>query len=180
MRAHRRVQALVPVVEVAGHQQRRLARHELGDEARQVLHLLQAAAVSQAEVRHHRVHGVPLPVHRHVQQAALLEAVRADVVVVHVAHRPARQQRVAVLAVARDRVGAVGRRRSPRAPGSRPGPVRASRTRCARSGAPRGGGTGAPPAGTPGRRRAPRRRGRGCGSPAACAGPSPRTPLWML
>ena len=167
--AHRRVQPLAPVVEVAGHQQRLAARHVLGDEARQALHLAHAAAVGQPEVRHHRVQRVPLPLHRHVQQAALLEAVVADVVVADVADRPARQQRVAVFAVARDRRCCGRRRRSPRAPGSRPGPARASRTRCARSAATRGDGTGAPPAGTPGRRRALRRRARGCGSPAACA-----------
>ena len=39
-----------------------------------------------------------------------------------VADRPARQQRVAVLAVARDRAACGRRRRSPRAPGSRPAP----------------------------------------------------------
>ena len=61
--------------------------------------------------------------HRHVQQAALLEAVVATVVVADVADRPARQQRVAVLAVARDGVGPVGRRRSPRAPGIPPAPL---------------------------------------------------------
>ena len=49
-----------------------------------------------------------VPAHRHVQQAALLEAVVGDVVVADVADRPARQQRIAVLAAARDGVGAVG------------------------------------------------------------------------
>ena len=43
-----------------------------------------------------------------MQQAALLEAVVADVVVAHVADRPARQQRIAVLAMPGDGIGAVG------------------------------------------------------------------------
>ena len=43
-----------------------------------------------------------------MQQAALLEAVVGDVVVADVADRPARQQRVAMLAVAGHGVGAVG------------------------------------------------------------------------
>jgi hypothetical protein len=107
------------------------------DEVGQPLHLAHAAGVHQPEVHHHRVHRLPFQLHRHVQQAALLEAVVADVVVAHVAQRPARQQRVAVLAVARDGIGAVGHLVARRAPGSRPGPGRASRRRCGRSGAHR-------------------------------------------
>ena len=42
---------------------------------------------------------VAVPVHRHVQQAALLEAVVGHVVVADVAQRPARQQRIAVFAL---------------------------------------------------------------------------------
>ena len=42
-----------------------------------------------------------------MEQAALLEAVVADIVVADVAERPARQQRVAMLAVARHRIAAV-------------------------------------------------------------------------
>jgi hypothetical protein len=64
--------------------------------------------VHQPEVHDDGVHGHAVPLHRHVQQAALLEAVVADVVVAHVAQRPARQQRVAMLAMARDGIAAVG------------------------------------------------------------------------
>ncbi len=75
----------------------------------QALYLAHASRVHQPQMRHHRMHRAAVPEHRHMQQAALLEAVVADVVVPDVAERPTRQQRVAVLAVARDGVAAVGR-----------------------------------------------------------------------
>ena len=76
--------------------------------AAEPLRLAHPAGVDQAEVGDDRMHQHAVPGHRHVQQAALLEAVVGDVVVADVADRPAREQRVAVLAVARDGVGAVG------------------------------------------------------------------------
>ena len=108
MLAHRRVEPLAPVVEVAGHQQRRAARHAAAMKRdrrctwrTRLPWISPKCATTACSV-------CALPAHRHVQQAALLEAVVADVVVPDVAERPARQQRVAMLAVARDGVGAVG------------------------------------------------------------------------
>ena len=49
-----------------------------------------------------------LPAHPHMQQTALLEAVVGHIGMLDIAHRPARQQRIAMLAVAGDRIGAVG------------------------------------------------------------------------
>ena len=132
--------------------------------------LAHPAGVDQAEVGDDGVDQRAVPRHRHVEQAALLEAVVGDVVVADVADRPARQQRVAVLAVAGRRRWCGRRRRSPRARGSRPAAPSASRTGCRGSGAPRRGSCAALPAGTRGRRRAPRCRARGCGSRAASAG----------
>ena len=105
--AHRRVQALAPIVGIAGHDKRQ-RRIKALDELRQALHLPHPAGVAQAEVQHDGLDRTALPLHRHVQQAALLEAVIAHVVVADVTDRPARQQRVAVLALARGGVGAVG------------------------------------------------------------------------
>ncbi len=85
-----------------------MARHLGGDEVGQALHLPHPAAVHQAQVHHHRVHAQAVPLGGHMQQTALLEAVVADVVVADVADGPARQQRVAMLAVACHRIGAVG------------------------------------------------------------------------
>ena len=60
-------------------------------------------------MRHERVDPGAVPVDQHVQDAALLEAVVGDVVVADVrAERPAREQRIAVLAVVRVGIGAVG------------------------------------------------------------------------
>ena len=47
--------------------------------------------------------------HMHMQQPALFEAVVGHIRMARVQHRPARQQGVAMFAVARDRVGAVDR-----------------------------------------------------------------------
>ncbi len=105
---HRGVELFTPVVEIAGHDQQFLRRHVLGQEVGQPQHLTHTAAMGQAEMHHHGVQRVAVPLHRHVQQAPLLEAVVADVVVADRAERPARQQRIAVLAVARDGIGAVG------------------------------------------------------------------------
>ena len=105
---HRRVEFFAPVVEVAGHDQRRVGRHFSGDEIGQALDLAHPAGVHQAQVRDHGMQGAAVPLHRHVQQAALLETVVADVVVADVAERPARQQGIAMLAVAGDGIAAVG------------------------------------------------------------------------
>ena len=62
----------------------------------------------QPQMRDHHVHLARLPLHRHVQQATLLEAVVADIVVADVTDRPAREHGVAVLAMARHGIRAVG------------------------------------------------------------------------
>lgn len=58
-------------------------------------------------MHHDGVHPPAFHVDHHVQQPALLEAVVGNVLVVGAQHRPAREQRVAVLAMARDGVGLV-------------------------------------------------------------------------
>ena len=89
------------------------------------LHLAHAARRGSARSgRRSHAPSLPFHVHRHVQQAALLEAVVGDVVMADVADRPARQQRVAVLAVARRPRWCGRRRRSPRARGIRPAAAR--------------------------------------------------------
>ena len=65
--AHRRVELLAPVVEVAGHQHL-AGRHVGGDEGGQALDPAHAAGVHQPEVRDDRVHALAVPVHRHVQR----------------------------------------------------------------------------------------------------------------
>ena len=84
--------------------------HEALDALAQALELAAAAARGEREMHAHAVQ-------RHVpagdrdlamQQPALLEAVRGDVLVVPVLDRKARQDRVAVVAVVVDRVAAVG------------------------------------------------------------------------
>ena len=107
-RTHRRVEPLAPVVEIARQHQRLVRRHLRGDELGDALHLPHPRRMAQPEVGDDRMQQPAAPAHRHVQQPALLEAVIRDVVVPDVAERPARQQRVAVLAVARHRVGPVG------------------------------------------------------------------------
>jgi hypothetical protein len=58
---------------------------------------------------HDHVHHPPLHIDLHMQQPALFEAMVRHVFVAVRQHRPARQQRVAMFAVARDGVGAVDR-----------------------------------------------------------------------
>ena len=101
------VQHRAPFVEVARHQQRRCGRDFTGNVAAQLLQLALAAGAHQAQMHHQHVHA--LAVHRHlgVQEAALLKAVVGHVFVLVGQHRPARQHRVAVFAVAGDCVGAV-------------------------------------------------------------------------
>jgi hypothetical protein len=55
------------------------------------------------------MHHPPLHIDLHVQQAALLETVVRHVLMLVRQHRPARQQGIAMFAVARDGVGAVDR-----------------------------------------------------------------------
>ena len=57
---------------------------------------------------HRHLAGHCAPAHRHVQQAALLEPVVRNIVVADLTERPARQERIAVLAVAGGGIGAVG------------------------------------------------------------------------
>jgi len=106
---HRPQQLRAPVVEVTGHDQRVGLRHLARDEGAQALHLAFAAGVDQPQVHHHHVHQPAIDQHLAVQQAALLKAVVRHIGVPMAQHRPATQQRVAVLAVARHRVGTVHR-----------------------------------------------------------------------
>mmetsp|Transcript_59425 Transcript_59425/g.140448 ORF Transcript_59425/g.140448 Transcript_59425/m.140448 type:complete len:277 (-) Transcript_59425:1294-2124(-) len=107
---HRHVEALAPVVEVAGHQHRGAGRDMVANEMGQPVHLAQAAGMDQPEVGHHHMQLHPLPLHRHMQQPALLEGVVGHVMVADGADREARQQRIAMLTMLGDRVGAVGHR----------------------------------------------------------------------
>jgi geranylgeranyl diphosphate synthase type II len=54
--------------------------------------------MDQAQVHHHHMHFNAAPVHRHMQQTSLLEAVVGHIVVPHMADGPAGQQGIAVLA----------------------------------------------------------------------------------
>ena len=76
--------------------------------SRQPLHLPHAAGVHQPEVRDDRVQRRPGHCTGTCSRPRCSKRWSRHVVVADVADRPARQQRVAVLAVARDRVGAVG------------------------------------------------------------------------
>ena len=95
---HQAVELFTPVVEIAGHHQGRPGGHMVGDEAGEALDLAHPARMDEAEMRHHRMNLGAVPVHRHVQQAALLESMVGHVMVANLADRPARQQGIAVLA----------------------------------------------------------------------------------
>ena len=60
-------------------------------------------------MHHDHMHTAPGNVHLYVQQPALLKAVVRNIFVLVPHHRPARQQRIAMLAVPREGVGAVHR-----------------------------------------------------------------------
>jgi hypothetical protein len=117
----RRVQPLAPVVEIARHQQRRLRRHVLRHIVAQRAHLPFAAGVDQPQVHHDHVQGA-IPRARvgvgrvadvfwqrqhRMQQAALLEAVVGHIAMPVRHDGKAAQQRIAMLTMARARIGAV-------------------------------------------------------------------------
>ena len=82
--AHQDVELVAPVVEVAGDDQAFALRHLGLDEACEPVDLAHAAGVDQPEVRDDRMHQHAVPLHRHVQQAALLEAMVGHIVVARV------------------------------------------------------------------------------------------------
>ncbi|OIQ68143.1 hypothetical protein GALL_502670 [mine drainage metagenome] len=100
----------MPVIEVAGDDERSLLRHLGSDVIEQALGLPLPAHREQPEVHHDAVQRPALRQgHLCMQQAALLEAVIRHIAMRHVEDGIARQQRVAMLAVAGTGVGAIGR-----------------------------------------------------------------------
>ena len=104
---HGCVELLTPIVKVARHHEHGLRRYFAFNEFGQLLHLAHTAGVHQTQVHHHGMHCEPVPQGGHVQQAALLKAMIAHVMVANVSQRPTRQERVAMLTMARGGVGAV-------------------------------------------------------------------------
>ena len=92
-------EGLAPVVEVARHEQGCLAGHFAFDEVLQLPDLAHAAGADEAQVNDDDVHLAALHVDDAVQQAALLEAVVGDVLMLVAQHGPAGEQGVAMLAV---------------------------------------------------------------------------------
>jgi hypothetical protein len=104
------VRGHAPVVEVAGHDQRRGGRHLAVDQLAQLHQLALAVRLPQAEVHADGMHFHAFLgcVEHAVQQPALLVAVVRRIVVGVVANGKPRQQRVAVVAVRVHRIAAVG------------------------------------------------------------------------
>ncbi len=98
-----------PVIEIAGHDELRSGRNFISDEACKLIKLPAPAGRQQAEMNHHDMQRMLAHQHLHVQQAALLKTVVRHVLVLLRHDWPARQQRIAMLAMARDGVAAVHR-----------------------------------------------------------------------
>ncbi|CFV99654.1 Uncharacterised protein [Bordetella pertussis] len=105
---HRR-QAVTPIVEVAHDQQRRAVRDRLPDAVRQGLDLAATTAGEQAQVHDEAVHLGAADVDARVQQAALLQTMVGDVLVLVIEDVKARQQGIAVIGAGTDGIAAIGR-----------------------------------------------------------------------
>ena len=98
-----------PIVEIPGHHQRSARGYFTLDETLELCNLPYTAARDEPQVHHDDVHLAAMRSHFHMQQAALLEPVVGDVFVLVANDRPAREQRVAVLTMLGEGIGAVHR-----------------------------------------------------------------------
>lgn len=103
-----RRQPVAPVVEIARDQDRFAIGHHAPDALGQRQDLAAAAAGEQAQVHHEAMHRPAVEFDGRVQQPALLQAMIGDVLVFVIEDGKARQQGVAVVRGAADRVAAVG------------------------------------------------------------------------
>jgi len=108
-RQHRGPQAGIPVVEIPGHQERCVRGNFARNKTLQLRNLAAAAGGNEPEMEHDHMHRTALHLHLHMQQTPLFETVVGHVLVGMGLHRPARQQRIAMLAMAGEGIGLVHR-----------------------------------------------------------------------